>query len=206
MPLASNALTTLDTVKEELKISDASLDNFLTRKINAYSDFIEKALDRKIGIQAYDEYHAGTWRQKLILKHWPLIGDPVIKVKDVLLASTEYQITDEDRLYSVIFKETGWTWEGYVTGYVGEPTAPTKTIRVQYTAGYVLPKDEAEENPRTLPYELEDLTIQLIAEDYYRNGSQGLLSFSVSDVKWQWSQAFRENYNIILNKYRRYVV
>lgn len=43
--LKQNALTTLDTVKTELGIEDSTLDNWVIRKINIYSDMFEQATD-----------------------------------------------------------------------------------------------------------------------------------------------------------------
>ena len=185
---------------------DNTQDSILTRKINTFSDFMEKQLDRKLGKQDYDQYYPGTGRQMLVLDQSPIVGTPDIYINEVLLETTEYQIADRDKEAGIIFKPNGWSWEGYYSGIVGEPTAPKRNIRVQYTAGYVLPKDETEENPRTLPYDIEDLALQFIAEDYYKNGSQGLNSFSISDVKWQWSNELKQTYQMILNKYRRYAI
>jgi hypothetical protein len=202
--LASNAITNLSTVKEELKISisDTTVDSLLIRKINSFSDWLEKTLGRKLKFKNYIEKYVGSGRQKLILKQFPIIEINSIKVAGVTLDETDYELSDYDAESGIVFRDCGWEQSGYLVGYVGELIAPKRNIEINYDAGYVLPKDATTENPRTLPYDLEDLAVNLIAMDYTQNGNKGLKTFSVSDVSWSWENGLNQTYQAIIDRYK----
>ena len=71
--LASNALTTLETVKEMMGIpteeSDPQVDNVLIRLINAASAWVETMTERKLGKNDYRQKCRGTGSQELVLKY-----------------------------------------------------------------------------------------------------------------------------------------
>jgi hypothetical protein len=84
--------------------------------------------------------------------------------------------------------------------------APKRVIEVCYTAGYVLPKDATDDDPQTLPADLEGLLWDMVAQAYtsLQNGSQGLSSFSISDVSWKFDKSTPDAWVKTINQYRRY--
>lgn len=204
MSLADNALTTLEAVKSELNITDTTQDSKLERKVNEYSAMVESLLNRSFKKTAYTEKYAGKGRQLLVLKNYPIVSVETITLNGVTL--DDWEIDDGLKSSGMILRETGWTAESYLVGLVGEPNAPKRNIEVQYTAGYVLPKDDATGNPRTLPYDIENVIIEFIAEDWNQQGSKGLKTFEVSDVKWEWITEMNPKVAEILKRYKRLVV
>lgn len=77
---------------------------------------------------------------------------------------------------------------------------------MRYTAGYVLPKDATDEEPQTLPADLEGLVWDMVSQAYVNmlNGSQGLKSFSISDVSWTFDKSTPDAWLQLVNLYRRY--
>lgn len=204
--LAANALTTLEPVLIELKLfsqdEDYATSRLLERKINAYSEWVERALGRKLGRKNYVEKYSGNNRQRLLLNQWPIININSIKVNGDTLDAALYECDANHKLQGVVYKTDGWTAESYLMGLVGEPGPSLRTIEVNYDAGYVLPKDDALLTPRTLPYDLEDLVIALIAYDYAQQGSKGLKSFKITDVEWVWNTGLAQQYQAILDRYK----
>lgn len=61
---------------------------------------------------------------------------------------------------------------------------------MRYTAGYILPWEATDEAPADLPADLEGLAqemVQYIFGKLESGGSSGLKAFSISDVRWEWS-------------------
>ena len=137
----------------------------------------------------------------LVLNQFPVTEINSIKVNGDTLDESDYEATDNDLIRGSVYRQLGWTWEGYLVGLVGEELAPIRSIEVDYDAGYILPNDATTEDPRTLPYDLEELILQLIALDYNQYGAKGLESFSISDVKWKWDSKLKDQYNAILDRY-----
>ena len=70
----------------------------------------------------------------------------------------------------------------------------------------MLPKDATDEEPQTLPADLEGLVWDMVSQAYanMQNGSQGLKSFSISDVSWTFDKSTPAAWLQIVNLYRRY--
>lgn len=167
MPLSSHALTTVATVKEYLQrdVNDTSDENLITRLINVASERIEKHCDRHFEQATYTEKYRGNNRQLLRLNQYPVTAVASVTVSESAVDSGDYEILTEE---GMLYNENLWTWSGYQAGLVGEDVGSKRNIEVQYTAGYVLPKDETDGPPavvRTLPYDLEQACIMLVA--YY---------------------------------------
>ena len=74
-----------------------------------------------------------------------------------------------------------------------------------YTAGYVLPKDATEEEPETLPYDLQMIVWQIVQQQWSlaKNGANGLAAFSISDVSWTFDKELGSQVQDIINSYKR---
>ena len=192
--LASNALTTLETVKEMMGIpteeSDPQVDNVLIRLINAASAWVETMIERKLGKNDYRQKCRGTGSQELVLKHYPIVS---------------VQSVTEIGSGKVLYREEGWPYRGYPGGLSGDYLAPQRYLLVEYTAGYVLPKDATADSPCTLPADLESLVWEMVEQEYQLriNGAQGLAAFSISDVSWTFDKTQKDSWISTINRYRR---
>ena len=183
---------------------DYSKDRFIERYINAVSDTVSKHCNRKFIADTYSEFYKGHGRQKLILNQYPVNYITSVKVDSAALtAGTDYVTADQTYLdQGIVFKSNGWTWYGYLTGLVGEPTAPVDNIEVVYSAGYTLEPEAS----RTLPYDLEDAAVSMVAVQYEMIGSKQLTkevigplsSVFIQDLPWDVKQT--------LDKYAKRVI
>ena len=106
----------------------------------------------------------------------------------------------------MVYRDEGWLRAGWRRGLAYDIVALKRVIEVEYTAGYVLPKDAADEEPQTLPAVLEGLGGERVAQAYasLQNGSQGLSAFSISDVDWKFDKSTNPEWVRLVNLYRRY--
>ena len=51
------------------------------------------------------------------------------------------------------------------------PIYSSNDVQIQYVAGYVLPKDDGNPDPRTLPYDLEEAIINYILIYFSQEGT-----------------------------------
>lgn len=94
MPLADNALTTLEAVKSYLKIPLGTLvdDEKLELLINSCSTAIENYCGRKFKEQDFEEEHDGTGKRYILLEQYPVKSIDSIKVDDEVLDPSEYKV------------------------------------------------------------------------------------------------------------------
>lgn len=184
--MSSHALTTVETVKTYLGIpaADTSKDEFFKILINAASERIEKYCGRHFEKANYTEKYRGNNRQLLRLNQYPIISVALVKINGSTLDPSDYEILPAE---GMLYRESLWSWSGYVQGLVGEPVGSVLNIEVQYTAGYILPKDEnLQTSPpvvRTLPYDLELACIAFVA--YIYGGRDGAGKASEQQGAWQ---------------------
>ena len=106
----------------------------------------------------------------------------------------------------VIYKDDGWTYYGFPHGLTGDAVTGSRNITVRYTAGYILPWEATDEAPADLPADLEGLAqemVQYIFGKLESGGSSGLKAFSISDVRWEWSDETPSSWQDIINQYKR---
>jgi len=185
---------------------DYSKDSMLERNINSASGMVSKYCNRRFIADTYDEFYKGSGRQKLVLNQYPVNSIASIEVNSAALtAGTDYATSDSTYLdQGIVFKDNGWTWCGYITGLVGEPTAPIDNIEVTYSAGYTL----TPETLRTLPYDIEDAVIS-IASDLYgqqQDGTVGLKQLTQGKLTYVWSEnSLIDQHASVLNAYKKAV-
>lgn len=210
MDLSNNALTTLNTIKEELGIAliDTTQDNFIIRKINAISQSIENYCNRKFVKADYDELYTVVNSDKVFTNQYPLN-----EVTGFYIYDTEIQTADytNDTL-KITYKNTIPT-KYDIVGISEYPNNFFNNVRVVYNAGYVLPKDEVlPDNPRTLPYDLEEVCIQAVIREYNKKGTGNvtIIQEKVSKVSYTYgtdiSNKFTDNEINVLNQYRKIVI
>lgn len=154
------AWTTLVKVKEYLGITDTASDTLLTDLLARLQVAAETYLDRKIEQATYTEQYDGDETDRLITLQWPIIS--VTSVHDdqdrafgaaTLIATADY----------VLYKDRGIIrLDGLVF------SSGIQNIKVVYTAGYA-----------TVPADLAQALIELIADRFRQKENQGLESLSI---------------------------
>lgn len=203
MDTANNALITLSDLKllSGIAADDTSNDAKLQFMVNAASQEIETIIGHKLGKSDYVEKIKGNNRLTIQVKNYPLLAIESIKVNDDIVDSSGYMFDS-----SGIIERIGGIWgsNGLTYGISNGQGQRTNNIEIAYTGGYVLPKDATEEDPRTLPYDLELACFQMINGllALSENGAIGLKSFSISDVSWTWDKEYMQSILPTLMKYR----
>lgn len=171
--LATDALCTLAELKEILNISGTTYDTRLTLAINIATRRILSYLDRTIASTAYTDDYDGNGTPILMLKHYPLIGNPTsVKVDgkrtfgtdSLLTIETDYVVNGDTGMIRAIGTQNDSTT-------VAIWSRGQLNIRVAYTAGYA-----------TIPEDL-NLACRLYAGYHYKKmGSQGNKSYSIGQI------------------------
>jgi hypothetical protein len=187
---------------------DYDSDNQIERWINSASDLVSRHCNRKFIKDTYTEWHKGLGQQELVCNEFPINYITSVKsLSSTYTAGTEYETSIQTYLdKGIVFRGIGWTWYGYQTGYVGDITGPVRHIEVSYSAGYTLEP----ETSRTLPYDLEDVVINMVSESYNSQTRQnnGLISLKEGELQYKWdtSKQITERYASVLNKYKKGVM
>ncbi len=212
MSLATNALTTLATVKTELGIADASKDDQLSRYINVISDLIADYCNRIFYWEEdIEEAVAGFASNFLVVSRTPLLEISSIEYDGEELDATTYNIDTADS--GKIYRSTPWIWTARAEETPTQDPVPgseKKLYTVTYDGGYVTPEQEGAPTPvRTLPWVLEDACIRLVVDRYRGSGkptnikSEKLLSWSVGYGGPNGGISEELGAQLGLNKYRR---
>ena len=206
--LAENALTTLNRMKLMLGLSDIEdekTDMIVEMLVNRASSWIERQIGRHLGKRTYLQWYDADGQQELVTEEYPIISVEYVKQRGALVDPQSYDYTQTGEI-GVIYRDEGWLKAGWRNGLANDIVASKRIIEVKYTAGYVLPKDATENDPQTLPADLEGLLWDVVSQAYtgLQNGSQGLSSFSISDVRWDVDKSYNEAWTQLLNLYRRY--
>lgn len=210
IPLADNAMTTLETMKIMLGISsddeDLQRDAIIINLINSASSWVERKTGRQLGKQTYVQQYNASGARELVLLQWPIIS--VEYVKDTSTGE-EISASDYDFLNTadigVLYKDDGWPLRGYRSGLAYDITAQLRCLEVKYTAGYVLPKDATKKSPCTLPADLQGVVWGVVSQEFatMQNGAQGLSSFSISDVSWSFDKTVKQEWLDTIGYYTR---
>ena len=206
--LAENALTTAERMKLMLGLpeeSDERTDAIIDLMINKASAWVERQIGRKLGRNTYTEWYDADGQQELVTLEYPIISVEYVKEEGRLVDPAVYDYGQTGNI-GVIYRDDGWLKAGYRRGLAYDIVAPKRAIEVKYTAGYVLPKDATEDDPQTLPAELEGLIWDMVSQAYTNllNGSQGLNSFSISDVRWDFDKSTHSEWLQLVGLYKRY--
>ena len=206
--LANNALTTLDRMKLMLSLDDETDERTCTLVellVNKASSWVEQQVGRPLGKNTYREFYEADGQQELVTLKYPIISVDYVKEAGRLVPPELYDYGQTANI-GVIYRDDGWLRAGYRRGLANDIIESKRNIEVRYTAGYVLPKDATDEEPQTLPADLEGLVWDMVSQAYanMQNGSQGLKSFSISDVSWTFDKSTPAAWLQIVNLYRRY--
>lgn len=161
-------LTTLERVRRELSIASTAVDDdkHLHDLINEASDYITHYCDRTFARATVEETLGSIGGTRLMLSRTPVTSVAYVEYDGSSVASSEYEIEDADAGF--LRREDGWEYTGkWRTWIEGFPTGEYRNdLKVRYTAGYNMPGSTG----RTLPYDLENACVSLIASWYLSQG------------------------------------
>lgn len=127
--ISANALTTLEAVKQYLRVATTTDDDLLIQLINACSAAIENYCRRKFKAQTITEEYDGTNHKYINLKSYPVANVSAVSVDGTAVASNSY----------VCKKETG-----VLVRKGGKWAAGDVNVSVTYTAGFITIPDDLE--------------------------------------------------------------
>lgn len=168
MTLAPNALTTPKEIRAELGIT-GNVD----RLINAASDRVERYCQRSFFYEAARvDQLPGFADFYLTAEKGPILSVASLKYDGALIDSAEYEIADDWRIRSDSgFTSTAGTARDFVTNYPKQGSEKG-LYTLTYSCGYVTPAQAADLGlSRSLPYDIEDAVIQLVAMRYLEIGN-----------------------------------
>jgi hypothetical protein len=172
------ALTTLAAVKEYLGLSGTGEDSLLNRLVEWATSFIQTYCGRIFFQGSYDEYHDGDGSDSVLSRQFPIVSVDTVEVDGVVKDSSSFVV------YAPI---------GMIRLKSGVFPRGKNNIRLMYTAGYA-----------SLPKDLEQACIELVALKYYDRGKERL------GVEKQAGVAFAsqppEEIKRVLDLYKRYAV
>lgn len=173
---------------------DEARDNTLIQLINAASRMARNTAWPKARATHLHPEVRRPGTQRLVLEHYPIISIEQIKSLTTGEIINGYDF-DQDGEIGVVYREDGWTYQGHIGGLSRDYIAPRRYLEVKYDAGYVLPKDGTEENPSTLPADLEAVIWNMVAqqEAIIENDAAGLSAFSISDVSWTFDKNIKRD-------------
>lgn len=206
--LADNALTTLERMKMMLSLDDDTderTNEIIELLINRASAWVERQTGRHLGKNTYHQWYDADGQQELVTLEYPIVSVEFVKEDGALVDPSLYDYGQTANI-GVIYRDDGWLKAGYHRGLAYDRITTKRVIEVKYTAGYVLPKDATTRNRQTLPADLEGLVWDMVSQAYtgLMNGSQGLSSFSISDVSWSFDKSTPKEWMQLVNLYRRY--
>jgi len=173
--------------------------------INSASDFILRKTDIIPLTTIEGERAYGSNDALLILRYKPIISVESILTDNTTEEITDYELTNEDKQYGRIYRESGWSTKWMTVGVNSDPYRNLRKYTINYTAGYVFPSDVA----RTLPWDIEQIVLDLVALKFDKQQSktfgikqlkQGKRSVTYSD--WDLTQEHRK----VLDGYKKLVM
>lgn len=193
--LQKNALTTIEQAKKHLGISeqDTTQDETIEFLINAASSLIERYCNRKFGHTRYQELVTGRGSLKLVLEHFPITELHGLSINHDNVSETVDISTVHILNNGMLYRPNGGFPDYRLSGQFMHPNydQDVHNIFVDYSAGYVLPKDATKDNPRTLPYDLELACLKMISnmkrDKDTSNGEGNMIMTSESIGDWSAS-------------------
>lgn len=192
MSLPANALTTVAMVCAELSLdvptSGSATEADLERRIAVASDAIERYCARAFGrVVAYVERVPGFGTDALFLSRVPVLSVSAVTYDGDVIPPECYESppsgadSEAGLLRNVDADAPVWAWTARCGAWGGKQAGTERrAYAVTYTAGYVLPKDGTDDEPRTLPYDVEHACILTVVSDYQMKGrDQSIVSESV---------------------------
>ena len=209
LQLAPNAMSTVGIVKavKNIPAADTSYNVFLTLLINYASGWVERTAGRRFGLARYQETAKGDGLQELVLEQYPIrVIHSITDTESGTVVDPKAYSFSKNGHVGVAYRDSDWSRRGYPTGLVPDHVLSKEYLLVDYTAGYILPKD-ADETTKAewlLPSDLQGIIWQIVSMelDLADNGADGLAAFSIADVSWTFDKAPRQSWLDIIATYK----
>ncbi|MFQ5863160.1 MAG: head-tail connector protein [Candidatus Brocadiales bacterium] len=171
-------LASVANVKEYLGISGTSEDALLSRLADWATDLIHSYCGRIFPGASYDEYYDGDGTEGLLANQYPISAVTSLEVNGISKDASTYTLYGQLGLLKL---KSGTFPKG------------KKNVRLQYTAGY-----------STIPKDLEQAAIELVALKYYDRGRNRLGIDAKAGISYvpHLPKEIRE----VLDLYKRYRV
>lgn len=187
LSLASNALTTVATLADELGVDATANNDRLVRVIGAASTAIEQFVQRKFASATYTQRlpYSGTLR--LVVPSTPIASVTSIVDDGTTVDPATYRIEDADA--GIIVSDTIWYLRDLVVGIAWNMLRGSgeEKLVVTYVGGFTLPKDTG--SP-TLPTDIE-MACLVTATSLYRSRGidRRIASEGLGDARVQYVTA-----------------
>lgn len=200
MALNANALVDLAELKRRIPsiaASDTSKDEELMDYINEVSQFVENFIGRPLKAADYTEYIAPNGEEFLLTRYFPINSVASVHVSErrtdvqELVENEDWYL--EKPKQGELYRPNSWMKTGYTSYLGGHVEFPERNIKVVYNAGY-----------ETIPADIKGVVKDIIADNLKLEDAQGLKSFAISDVRWDWDKSFSKRQITILKQYKAY--
>lgn len=225
MALDLRALTQLQTVKDELGITDESKDGRLERLIHVATDLAEGECGRVFFYEAaITEKVASSGSPHIVVGKVPIVSITSITELGTALTSDDYEaLVDSSTRRAdsgIIVRKAGetalgqWPWTAARRPDIVQDKLPgteSRGITVVYAGGFVTPEQAASDGwagpARSLPYDLEQAIIELVVSLYRSAGQDRNVSLEqVTDAQQSWGRGrdlIPDSVLRVLHRYRR---
>ena len=183
----TNALTTLQRVKDLMSITVADNDSVLTRLINAASDFIEDNCDQNFKSQSYVEKYSiwGDHMEFLQLNNRHVTALTKLEIRTGTPSVPNWTTLSAD-LYELVEDGEGGMIRLY-PGFAPLLYTNSNALQVTYTAGYKYDfANFGDKTKHDLPADLSGLCERLVIRWWKRRESGGKQSESLRDSSITW--------------------
>jgi hypothetical protein len=230
--LKDNALTTVDAVIGAIKMNphvnatitwnDTDVIEQIERLINMYSADVESFTRRSFGVQTYIEYQSGTNQPYLVLNNSPirslesveLIGSNGEIFSAIDVEKMWNELSYRDKSAGLLYFEPNFVSRFSYYGLRPETFVSLRSIRVVYTAGYILPKDATDNVYSDLPSEIEGVVIEICKDKFIKDVDQkraeGLIQLTEGNVQRNWGVPTKvllnSDHKSILKRYKKKVL
>lgn len=194
----TNAITTVDRIKQRLGIDNANLDPIILRLVNAVTDFVESYCNRKFKEQTIsNEVHAidGYGQEYVFLKNRPVTALTSLQYRSGSIASPVW-----NNMLAESFELVEDGKSGLIKVYGG--MSKGLLVRASYTAGFKIDfANFGNTSLHTLPADLTDCAERLVTRLLKRREDEGKdhTSYQQSSIDYMTDLSFEDRE--VLNYY-----
>lgn len=196
--IISDALTTVQRIKDRLQITATGFDSLLLRIVSAASEFIK----RECGVVSFKEvtntqekYSFDFATNKLFLKNIPVTAVSAVYYNVGTLSVPVWQ--------AYLADEWSFDQESGVITLEGNFPVGQKTVAVTYTAGYKIDFTNFGSATHTLPSDLTDLCERLVVKWFKKKDAEGKASEQYNGGSVQWDKELTPEDKSTLARYKR---
>ena len=206
------ALTSLANVKNRLSITNTGWDDFLTRLINRWTDYIERQCGNRqfasrtgsstLNTYTQEVYDGGDGAQGyLTLRQAPVVPGSVTLLQFRSGSPADPVWTDFPTTNYELHRDGT---DGTIRVYGGMPHG-VNNMRVTYIAGYIIDwTNEGDTTKHNLPAELTSLCEDLVIKNFKRRESIGKKSEGAQGTNTVYADIVEEEDQATMANFKRY--